>query len=62
MAVGATSSVTSDTEGVFKVFVMALKGEMVTDGNDLAEVAVAGLALWWLVCSEAGVDMRGARS
>ena len=54
-----TSPATSEVEEVFKVFVMSTKGEMVRDG--LAEVALAGLALWWLVCSEAGVDVRGAR-
>ena len=56
-----TSSATSEVEGVFKVFVVAIEGEMVPDGDDLAEVALAGLALWWLVCGEAGVDVRGAR-
>ena len=44
-----TSAATSDAEGAFKVFVMAAKGEMVPDGDDVAEVALAGLALWWLV-------------
>ena len=61
MPAGATSSATPDTEGVFKAFVVAIKGEMVTDGGDLAEGALAGFVLWGLVCSEAGVDMRRAR-
>jgi len=53
-----TSSATSDAEGVIKPLVV-IKGEMVPDGDALAEVALAGLALWWLVCGEAGIDMRG---
>ena len=59
--VGATASATSDTEWVFKAFVMETKGEMIVDGDDVAKVAAAGLALWWLVGGEAGVEMRGAR-
>ena len=58
MLVRLTSSATSDTEGVF---VVEIKGEMATDGDDLAEVAAARFALWWLVGGEAGVDMHGAR-
>ena len=53
-----TSPATSDVEGVFKVFVMTAKGEMVPDGDALSEVALARLAL---ACSEAGVDVRGAQ-
>ena len=56
-----TSSVTPDAGGVFKVSVVAIEGEIVPDGDDLAEVVLAALALWWLVCGEAGVDVRGAR-
>ena len=33
---------TSGTEAVFEALVMEVKGEMVTDGDDLAEVAEAG--------------------
>lgn len=55
-----TSSATSDVECVFKAFAVT-KGEMVTDGDDLADVVLAVLALWWLICGEAGVDMHGAR-
>ena len=55
-----TSSATSEVEGVFKAFVVLIEGEMVPDEDDLADVALAGLALWWLVGGEAGVDVRGA--